>query len=566
MNTAWITKSDNSVIQVNEGGTLIIGKVSFTINENELMIRNGGNPDKFGPAKWSTEPFYFKKIEVEIPGKVVMYSLYNGAVNLGNDKWQLAGDGEFVHHHHKHADPAYPWYADSTRYHMIDGGDTFYCRFTDPHDIYEFTSVPTAQQKALALQILQLNDNLIEKYPLLRRTLDFYSLDASSLNRLTTIRNFGWFMIPSNYVSRWTGTNIDYISHWYGFTDMWAPGDNQCNCHYSHDAWWLVNYLKTGNPFSMAIGLNFVRFKVAYGLFDVDLPYTTCTIKGQWRGEKSGESRRGAGVGPFASKEWDLGLIIASILFPEDNMIKRGIAVRKDRLLNIPDSLTWNGAGGGRQAGAYLRNLLDFYNLTGDIAFKNKATSFITHVWNKFYQAKNIWDPQHPGNPMLWFPNSSRVDFNACWEEVILHRMIAAWMDLGVGNDKEQILKDMVEWAINNGTAWRDLAKTIYQVAYEVGVQSVGPTANLSYKNFSTPTNGLWWIPFAPRIKTWWPGVYDAQLDALERTTLTRIGQGWSDIDQNRPPLNPSQFSVDNPGEGPGGFKTRGFTMLCLRE
>ena len=138
MNTAWITKSDNSVIQVNEGGTLIIGKVSFTINENELMIRNGGNPDKFGPAKWSTEPFYFKKIEVEIPGKVVMYSLYNGAVNLGNDKWQLAGDGEFVHHHHKHADPAYPWYADSTRYHMIDGGDTFYCRFTDPHDIYEF--------------------------------------------------------------------------------------------------------------------------------------------------------------------------------------------------------------------------------------------------------------------------------------------------------------------------------------------------------------------------------------------------------------------------------------------
>lgn len=565
---ATITTADGHQIIVTETRPAAVGKVTMTLARNALVIHNGGYPARFGPSGWTVDPWYFAGIEARGLGdRVPQLFPINGArpkPTMGD--WTLVDPSAFKHAHHKYADPAYPWYADSINHHMLDGGDTLYMRLAPAFDPYELSWEQTAGSLEKAAGILAFDTTLLQRFPLLQRTLSFYQFDATSSNYNVTVRNFGWFLLPQQYVKKWTSWNIDWVSGWYAAADMALPGDGICNCHYSHDAWWLANYIFTGNRMSRTIGLHLVRQKIALGLFDVDAPYSQCWISGAWRGEKSGQSRRGAPLGPMATKEWDLGLCMASAIAPDDEFIQHGLDVRLRRLLVVNAQDIWNGAGGGRAIGNYLRNLRDAYLLTGDVRLKQKANVFIQHVWSKFDAASTSWNVGHPGWPMLWFPNSLRTAYNATWEELIAHKEIAWWCEVeGLQPQRLPMLKSMVKWAIDNASGWRNQSAGVYQVAFEIGVEPNGLTPTIGQKNFTTPTNGLWWVSLVPTIKRWFPGVYDARMDAMIQTSCTRIGQGWSDVDSGKLPMNPQTFSVDNAGEGPGGFKARAYAMGACR-
>lgn len=564
-----VTAASGEVFLVSETRPASVGKVRMSLTQDSLVVHNGGNPAHFGPSVWTVEPWYFAGITARGLGdRVPQLFPLNGARPGGvMGDWTLVDAGAFKHSHHKAADPAFPWYADSLKYHMLDGGDTLYMRLTHASDPYELAWEPLAGSNERAAALLAFDTTLLQRFPLLQRTLSFYQFDASSANPNTTVRNFGWFLLPEQYVKKWTSWDIRWVSGWYAAADMALPGDGICNCHYSHDAWWFANYLFTGNRMSRTIGLHLVRQKIALGLFDVDAPYNSCWISGAWRGEKSGQSRRGAPLGPMATKEWDLGLCLAAALAPSDPFIQHGLAVRSQRLLVVNPGDIWNGAGGGRAVGNYLRNLRDVYTLTGDARFKQKADAFITHVWKKFDAAAAPWNAAHPGWPMLWFPNSLRTQYNATWEELIAHREIAWWCETeGVQTQRLPLLKSMVKWALDNAGAWRNQAAGVYEVAFEVGVETNGAAPTFGYKSFTTPTNGLWWVALVPTIKRWFPGAYDARMDAMVNTSCTRIGQGWADVDAGKPPMNPMAFSVDNAGEGPGGFKARAYAMGACRQ
>lgn len=536
LNQARIQLEDGSFITVDEGQTITQGNLTLKLTSDYISIRNGGGPDNFGnTGLWTTQPIYFREIAVLIPGKSVLLAPFNGARHLGQDLWVLAGPNDYKHAHPY--SPVRSWYQKSTTYHMIDGGDTFYCRFMTNGNVYEPVPSLTARQRALT--ILNLNTELLSNYPLLRRVLDFYTLRLSSLMKNSPLRDWGWWLFPSNYAYRWTSVPIDFVSGWYGgMTDIMSAGEGFSNCHYDHILYFFIKYLLDNDETALAIAANLLRFKIAYGLIDTNLPRNPCWHKGWWRGEKG--ARRGAVIGLSANKEWDMGLVIGSILLPNDDFIANAMQIRRDSLLQRGNQTVWNGAGGGRAIGHFLENLRFHYKATNDQVFKDRAENFINHVFTI------------TGNGM-WFPNSLRIGFTAVWEEALAHVQIARWMfDYGIGLQYESHLKDMVEWMITNGSDYRGghASSGVYEVAYEISVPDT------SFKDFKHPSHQTWWVQLWDVANHWWPGRFAAEASASINTLMTRIGQNWTNVDRGQPPLTASHLQVDNPPDGPAVEKT----------
>ncbi len=544
-NTARIVLDDGREIAVNQGETRREGNLTVALTAETLTARNGGGPDDWGGNKWPTEPVYFQRIEVRIPGRTIPLSPQNGAKPLGDDRWVLASETDFKHVHHKANDPQRAWYAKSKTFHMLDGGDTFYARFAPADDPWEWKALPGDAERKKALAVANLAPELLQKFPLLSRLLDFYTIRPSSNHPDPPIHDWGWWLNAQNHARRWRSTNPLTLQGWYGYTDIHAAGGGFSNGHYDHPAWFLVRYLLTGDRTAYTAGLYLIRFKVAYGLVDTDLPRSRCWQRGWWRGEKG--DRRGSAVGLSANKEWDLGLVLASILAPNDPMIAHGMAVRRASLLERDDGVVWNGAGGGRAIGHFLENLLDHYHATGDAAFKERAARFIEHVFTKT-------------GDLPYFPNSLRKGWNATWEEALAHVWIAKWIDEGIAPGRLDKLKAMVEWLITNGGRFR--SPGVYEVAYEIEV----PPTETSVRKFNTPSHQTWWVQVWPLAERWWPGRFTEAASASMTTCLTRIGQGWAHVAKGQPPLTPAALQVDDPGTGPSCEKTWPIYLHVLRK
>lgn len=498
MNRALIVTELGAEIPVEQDIPVTLGEVTITLDETSLRIRNGGAPDDWGQGKWVAEPWYFQSIAVHLPeDRFPQLAAINGAVDAGDGWWSLVAPSDF--------DPPHPRYPKAATTPCLDGGDTFYCRFTRRTDPWEFGRLPTPEQKTHALAVLDLRPDRLEQYPLAARLLGFYTFNQHSANKLCPVveRNFGWHMVPEHFVYKWTSQFTTRVSGWYGAGDIHSPSEGPSNCHYDHDAWALMRYLLTGDPIALAMGLTLVRMKIAYGLVDTNEPRTKCWHRGRWRGEK-GQYRRGVLTpGVAANKENDLGLCLASILAPDDPHIARGIAVRRESLLGCNLQDVWNGGGGGRACGHFLENLEAHWRTTGDDAFKVRAEAFINHVFAKNAQlAPNA----------LWLINVNRIGWNAVWEEALWHVYAAKWIvDHGVAPERLDALKAQVEWLLNVGG--RDVANG-FQVAFEVS------TPDGAIKTYNGSLSGGFWSQLKPYAEAWWPGRFGQRIDGALNHTM----------------------------------------------
>lgn len=529
------------------------------LSQDHLEIWNPGLPDNFGGSsqmKWTPEPVFFSGVEVSIPedrtillASLARYSPHAiaaaaeetaGSPTSPGLLWKLAGPDDPKHFHSRAL--TQPVYGRSLSLHMLDGGDRFYVRFAPAGDPFETALAPQKPQLDRALAIEDF-DPVRSADPRLRRILGFYTFTAESLNRSTKQinRNFGWFAVPENFAYRWTSQSQDRVAWWYGVGDLHSPSEGPSNCHYNHDAHALEQYLLTGDPVALMYGLTMVRHKVALGLIDVDPNAPTAAARaqlahyvGMWRGEKGGMRVGESTPGPVANKQYDRGLVLASILRPDDTIIQRGMQVREKWLLSIDDPFIWNGAGGGRAIGHHLENLWWHWKATGNDAFKLTASRFIDHVFRK--------NGQNIGTDALWFDNSIRPGWNAVWEEALAHVWIRRWQQEGIAQQHVAHLDAMIGWLLQNGGAWahkpapgEPASAGRYMVAFEVS------TPDGAQKSFKGGLSGCFWAGLPP----------SPERDAAVAYTLDQI--------------NPMTWCVDEQSLGPSSEKWQGMLAEMVR-
>lgn len=530
----WPTIGDEPII-IAEGQTLNIWPVTTeppvlaSLVDGHFTIWNQGDPDDYGNGKWNPRPFYFARIELEIPGRMILNGAFQGVQQDPNTgRFILVREDDYKQEHPR-ADTD-PTYAESRYRHFIDGGSRFYTRFVPPDHFEE--PYPTAVQQDAVRSWLHIDSALLTE-PRMRALLDCYTIDVSSFMPTPKKKNWGWWMFADHFVSIWTSRAVEEVSGWYGgATDIQSPGDKFSNGHYDHLLFFFLKYLIDGDQLAYLIGMYLVRYRIAHGL--VDVPNRTIIGKGgcqnnkAWLGEKG--ERRGV-LGVMQTKQWACSTIVAHMLCPSDPLIARGYEVARERLLEIDNGGVWNGAGGGRAVGNYLRDALHFYRATGktDTALVARITSFIDHVFVKV-------------GTNNWFPNSLRPGFMAAWEEATAYIYTYLWMKEGVGSIHLDKLTQMIEFLVTK--AGRFVRTNEYLVAYEIDLpNAVAP-------NITHPCHQCWWIPLWPIVEELWPGRFANEIAASRATLVRRIGQGMGNVIANSPPMDPTKIDTRNVGEG----------------
>lgn len=577
---------DQGFVEIEPRKSWTSGAVSISLTRDAFTIQNTRHPDRFRTQDVAPEPWYFDEIRYypdPAAPRQPQLTPFDGSRQMPDGSWLLVGAEDFKHAHHEATNPLEPHYAASLTRHMLDGGDTFFTTLCPPEDPYGTAKFATYGEDVFdrANRVLSHDPALVSLYPLASENIDLYRMDATSFDPAAKGKTFGWYMFPEHFAKAYTSWPPALLGGWYGFGDHQLPGEGGCNVHYGHAAHWFASAIRRRDPLSFAFAMMLTVKKCALGLVDSSATTQENWTVGAWRGEKSGKSRRGAIPGPTAAKEWDFDLLTALVFEPEHPILKRALNVRRTRLLNVPPATVWNGNGGGRLAGAYLRNLYDhaqFASSRGEnqvgAAFVAKAVDFMAHVWRVHRAAAAVWKTKY-GTDQLWFHNIAVPDKTKAWEEATLHMAMAAWQDTIVvpQADRDQ-LNDMIVWLCNNGSRRGDVVGPLYpyqrygdfvQVAYEVGVAP----STASYFYASTPANLFWHVPLCAlvhdrglehRVPAHYRG---GAVSPLVGQAYQWLGRTWETTVDG--PVAAGKLLVENRGEGPASHKMRAYAALSLR-
>lgn len=379
MNTFHL-KTDTGTL---EGALLPGGGEAF-----EVRLRNGGLPDNWGWSKTPTRswgwtpgpPICFSQWEVVVDEGLTLLAGGMYGARHDSQSWKLATPSDWKVPAKRSGVDLWPG---TETYHRVFPGDTLYARFVpadDPFELRYQAKEITPQRRAHALQIMGFNEGAIARWPWLKKILNLYRYDASSINPNTPpgYRNCGWLLVPKCFMKRWPnyGGGMASLAHWYGLGSRSAVGaENLVNEHYDPPAAWIGRGLRDYDPVAVTCGMYLLRHKIAYGLIDCD--DTSNWMWGKWRNEKGDVARGTTGMAPSPAKEYDKSLAMASVLFPDEPMIARAAKIRQDHLLGWKDH-AWTGSGGTRNLGHFLENLRHWWIATGNDAFKDKAAAEIT--------------------------------------------------------------------------------------------------------------------------------------------------------------------------------------------
>lgn len=488
--------------------------IILSFSNNEFRITNLGNPDNWGAYTYTPEPFYFKSIiAIGVPSTIgpSLYPFDCSYISYSNgttNDWVIVAENHFKHSHKR-----YPL---STTYHHIDGGDTFHLRFIP----FGNFANPIPSFEAEVLSILNINQDLYNN-PYVSSILKLYDLNLSSLNINALSRNFGWRMIPDNFVNRYKSINKDFVKGWYGFGTTHSAGEGFTNEHYDHVLWWFLNGMLNGNSRAYDLGIELLNKKVNYGFINCK---NNILWKYWWRGEKG--NRRGELMPPAAAKEWDIGLIVGAILTQNIDLFEVCYK-RLESLLNRTNANIWNGAGGGRMIGNYLTCMMAYHKFADLLHHNKKAeieskvNNFLTHVFQK------VGTNSH-------FPNIYSSNSYPVWEEATAYSNVYKWCKL-LGRDMTKI-KSMVKWLIDNGSGYPHPG--YFGVAKDIMLQT-------GQKIFTTPNTAAWWVPIWEIAKVEFPGEYDALGVQATNNCYNNIGLTWAEIAANKAPLAPDKINVD---------------------
>ena len=397
MNTFHL-KTDTGTL---EGALLPGGGEAF-----EVRLRNGGLPDNWGWSKTPTRswgwtpgpPICFSQWEVVVDEGLTLLAGGMYGARHDSQSWKLATPSDWKVPAKRGGVDLWPG---TETYHRVFPGDTLYARFVPADDPWElrYLAKITPKQRAAALKVMAFDEARIDKWPWLAKIVNLYRYNVSSLNLNAAPgqRNVGWLLIPQNFAKRWWINDPSPIAHWYGLGSRSAAGgENLVNEHYGSDAAWIGRGLRDDDPVALTIGLYLLRHKIAYGLIDCD--DTTNWMWGKWRNEKGDHARGTTGMAPSPAKEYDKGLAMASVLLPDEPIIKRAAAIRRAYLLTAQRS--WSGSGGLRNLGHFLENLRHWWVATGDERYRTKAGSEITYALGIVGQLPYIPENKATGQAM----------------------------------------------------------------------------------------------------------------------------------------------------------------------
>lgn len=485
-------------VALTEGQVSTTGKITYRLTAEYIHVRNGGLPDNWG-GSWTPEPFFWDAIDATTPGRSI---LAGGVldVKVNGDAHSLARPNQFHYRNHRNGVVTHPAYAQAATRHFIDGGASFFMPFvkrSDPWDMEGLLAIGEVRAHQ-ALAFLEPDEARIAKWPWLRKVLDSFTYDATSLdiNRPAGQRNVGWLLIPENFMKRWPGESfgLPKIRHWYGLGTREA-GTSLRNEHYDAPKFWLLRGLRSADPAALTVGKHLIWWKCCYGLIDCDAPNPH---RGRWRNESGDNVRGTTGMAPSAAKEWDEALLAAYILWPADPIFTRAVQVRGDYWKHAGQP--WNGAGGARNLGRALLNLDAFYRATGDPAFADKARQFID------------WAMTVNGSRLFWKETSP----NQCsgGEGVLALVGACRWVfDHGVRPEHGPHLQDMIAWYCANAGRFVDTAQQFYRASY-----FCDPTTTPATPTWSGDFQGCFWLGLRPFA----PATLQPTFDAIERYAFTR--------------------------------------------
>ena len=149
---------------------------------------------------------------------------------------------------------------------------------------------------------------------------------------------------------------------------------------------------------------------------------------------------------PVYSHEWNAGLLMWLDITgdPSASFLMKGHGAA---LVGQDPARVWNGAGGIRQAGWFLRQLRAAYHFAPDEAhreeFRTAARAMLGHCFG-LVKGHDYW------------PNRSYRDYLggafAPWQQALMNAEVAGWMHLGVGREHSSELWRLMRWQADN--AW----------------------------------------------------------------------------------------------------------------
>lgn len=370
-----VTLPTGATLHAESGETLELApRCTLRVGESWLAIRHEGQPRHWGAfrALWSPEAFAFRSIVATIPEDWLPVGLpLNGARDLstveGRTLWALVPDDAALL-----PDPDIPG---SDASHVVIGGETIAWRFR-PRQAY-LEALPTQAARDQALAIIQPDLAVYGRYPEMQDALRLWGGTVASAHLKPpggAPRDLLWRLIRTHWKS---AKGSDWpLEHWYLGGDIpWAEGS--CNAHYNGDLWTLLNGLtledRNEARLALTLGMWIARSKAEKGL----IWSQGNRFRGWWHYEKGRSAsgsigRRGRSYFPQPYKEWDRGLLVASVLAPDDVLLQEAVALRRVTwLARKPSDLPSLASGryGARVFGRMLTNLLVWHRwaqTTGD--------------------------------------------------------------------------------------------------------------------------------------------------------------------------------------------------------
>lgn len=517
--------------------------LEILIGDTFVLIKNKGRAQYAGVIG---SPVYFKSIDVTCSGLAQSAHPFDGSVcSPSGSVDTIVSYSGYIH--------SIPTYFKS---HYIDGSEIFMAQVVrSKYVVKPIDGLATLN----CLSIVNLFDDHH-----ISALLDLYSFKPNS---------FGVRLIPSVFAGKWTSVDVQSVSGWYGSSDIQSAGEGFTNCHYGHDAWFILSSLRGScDPF---VGFNLLLHKICYGLYRPSSSW----FGGMWRYEKgvypgtSNPSRRGYGSAPSRAKEYDLGLLMGYIAFAKEPLwflIAEAVNIRRDNLLTTLPSNVWNGGGGARQLGHYLNNLYDFMTFD-QLAVGTSSVPRATYL----AKARAVIDHAIKVNGSLDLFKNSGNPRVSLWEEVSALTMILKWCREGA-----QFAQD---WTVQREFAKR-LALNYIKTATSI-VKHRGDELQYTSYDYNTVT-GVLGPGTYPLHAVWYIGLYTelalngvsfiehhgkSAADMAKMCFLSAFkyfGMMWTDVmNLSRPlPMLNGSLGVDNGNYyGSSAEKQFGIALTALR-
>jgi len=496
------------------------GLLEITLTQSTARILNTGRPYDGRVAGKGFDFYSISSFVVECSSPCVsVLGSVDGSVVSSDDGYKITFNSVGNRH------PA-------NGLHGLDGGDRFFCAVT-PSFQYSMPVAVNDRFNALTLfgAGLQNLSRVIELY-------DFVD------------HGFGVRMLPDVLTSRYATIPYDAVSGWYGCYDIQSAGEGFTNCHYGHDAWFMLNGLLNGSDASHFIGHWLLVSKLCYGYLQPGKNW----YDGMYRYEKGSgptgiPTRRGVSQAPATAKEWDIGLLVGHMLYktsPFADLINQVVNERRANLLNRPPQHVWNGSGGARNLGNYLSNLLDFYDhdlalgLGNQDAYFAKFNKVLTHVMkivgtDPYF--KNIQD----GTISLW-------------EEMGAVSLILKWIrrirNTGSLQDYSAQLKKIVSMVSFYHS--KAISTPVINGVEYLHCNYIWNSKTGKIEGKPHPLHCVWWLGVYAELALN-EGHYDRSTLNFDPFTLghkclmtvtSRLGQNWAEITAGHAPL--AKLHVDN--------------------